>query len=214
MSMVKTTKISCPVCGKESDFTVWQSLNTALDPEAKQALLDGSLFRFVCPHCGHSGKVEYSMLYHDAEHQTMIYLTTPGEVDTVREALAKADAAMGPLLTGYRKRIVLDLETLREKQTILDLGLDDREVELIKLYIYQIMEERTSTLSVEKILFQHKDGKFCLEFRGETSLCVPFPEEVFRQPPSLLKVRAKDDELIVDAQWAWEYLKNRWKRKS
>ena len=44
MSMERKETVTCPECGQEQDFIVWHSLNGDLDPEAKQRLLDGTLF--------------------------------------------------------------------------------------------------------------------------------------------------------------------------
>ena len=36
MSIERTEIITCPKCGKNSSFTIWDSLNTMLDPEGKE----------------------------------------------------------------------------------------------------------------------------------------------------------------------------------
>ncbi len=42
----------CPDCGKSAPFTVWDSINTALNPELKQEVLDRSLpFRVPLLRC-------------------------------------------------------------------------------------------------------------------------------------------------------------------
>ena len=79
-------KIRCPGCGKEHDFAIWNSINTALEPELKEKVMNGSLFRTVCPHCGQAIDVVYPCLYHQVEEKRMIYYA-PGE-DAMREAQA------------------------------------------------------------------------------------------------------------------------------
>ena len=37
MSLSYKEKLLCPLCGEESEFTHWQSINTAQDPELKRA---------------------------------------------------------------------------------------------------------------------------------------------------------------------------------
>jgi len=51
MSKSSEVQIQCPDCKKESSFTIWDSVNVDLDPELKQAVMDGSLFQFQCPFC-------------------------------------------------------------------------------------------------------------------------------------------------------------------
>lgn len=52
MSMYEKEKIQCPVCGTTGEFEMWKSVNTVLNPEKKEQLLSGSLFQYICPHCG------------------------------------------------------------------------------------------------------------------------------------------------------------------
>ena len=39
MSLKNTQKIKCPDCGTEGEFTIWQSINTKLNPQAKDRVL-------------------------------------------------------------------------------------------------------------------------------------------------------------------------------
>ena len=80
MSMERKETITCPECGHTQDFIIWQTLNGDLDPEAKQQLLDGTLFRFECNKCGHKSNVDYGILYHDMMHQAMIYYVDENSV--------------------------------------------------------------------------------------------------------------------------------------
>lgn len=68
MSIERKEMIICPKCGHEQEFLVWQSLNGDINPEAKQQLIDGTLFHFECEKCGDKSNVDYSMLYHDMTH--------------------------------------------------------------------------------------------------------------------------------------------------
>ena len=53
MSSQRSEKITCPGCGKEHDFEMWNSLNTMLDPDMKEKLLSKEMFQFICSaHCG------------------------------------------------------------------------------------------------------------------------------------------------------------------
>lgn len=62
MSKTRIMPVTCPSCGKDSDFTVWESINTMLDPEMKAKVRDGSAFTFECPHCGAEVQVEYEKI--------------------------------------------------------------------------------------------------------------------------------------------------------
>ncbi len=42
MSRHHIEKVTCPSCHHEGDFEVWDSINTALDPEMKEKVLNQS----------------------------------------------------------------------------------------------------------------------------------------------------------------------------
>lgn len=45
--MPRRETIICPKCGQESEFTIWRSINTMLDPEMKKVVRDKSAFRLI-----------------------------------------------------------------------------------------------------------------------------------------------------------------------
>lgn len=73
MSQRREISLTCPQCGKEHPFIIWNSINTTLDPEMKEAVKDRSAFRFVCPNCGAETYVDYDLLYHQMEDRIMIH---------------------------------------------------------------------------------------------------------------------------------------------
>ena len=64
MSKHYETTITCPKCGKEAPFRIWESINTTLDPEMKEKVKDRSAFLFTCPNCS-----EVSHLQRDLSEQ-------------------------------------------------------------------------------------------------------------------------------------------------
>ena len=65
MSMPNETMITCPSCGNEQKFTIWNSVNVSLSPELKQKIISGELINFCCDKCGDKSRLVYPMLYHD-----------------------------------------------------------------------------------------------------------------------------------------------------
>ena len=72
MSLFRSVMITCPKCNKEGSYGVWDSVNVDLDPKLKTKVMDGSLFKWVCPHCGKEFNAPYSFLYHDMKHNFMV----------------------------------------------------------------------------------------------------------------------------------------------
>lgn len=79
MSISQPITITCPKCHTESEYVMWESINTMLDPEMKSAVRDGSAFLFTCPECGAKTNVDYGFLYHQMEDRIMIHYASSDE---------------------------------------------------------------------------------------------------------------------------------------
>ena len=85
MSRHHIEKVTCPSCHHEGDFELWDSINTALDPEMKEKVLNKSIFLYTCPSCGETFRLNYPTLYHQMEDLIMIYLVSESEVEKTYE---------------------------------------------------------------------------------------------------------------------------------
>ena len=85
MSRHHIEKVTCPSCHHEGDFELWASINTALDPEMKEKVLNKSIFLYTCPSCGETFRLNYPTLYHQMEDLIMIYLVSESEVEKTYE---------------------------------------------------------------------------------------------------------------------------------
>ena len=136
--------VRCPGCNTEAPFTIYRSLNVTLDPDAKQSLLSGELFRFTCPSCGAATQVVYPMLYHDMQRKLMIWLMPDDGDDDLRpERPAPPDPPgipQGGAMAGYTARSVGSLNELLEKVLIFDFELDDLALEMVKIVIATQLE--------------------------------------------------------------------------
>ena len=117
---------SCSHCRKQTEVPVRQSINTALDPEVKARVKDGSLFVWECPYCGHRNLAVYQTLYHDPDARLMVWLL-PGQ-----EQAPKAVEEAVKDLDDYTLRLVRNVGDLVEKVNVHDTGLDDVVLEMCK----------------------------------------------------------------------------------
>ncbi len=144
-------RTECPHCGEKSARKVLTNLNVDKTPEIRAAVQDLSCFRWVCPNCGVSSLVVDPCLYHDMSNQFMVWLFPDGRPQEV--------GGFDPL-AGYTLRYVDDLNAFREKINVLERGLDDRAVELMKLLLlFQLHRD----LDVVELLFHDlndHDGTF------------------------------------------------------
>lgn len=210
MSMERKETVTCPECGNVQDFIVWQTLNGDLDPEAKQQLLDGTLFSFECSKCGYKSNVDYSTLYHDMTNKAMVYYVDEESVKQTIETMVDAENKMGFAMPGYRKRIVTDQNALREKAIIFEHGLDDRVIEIIKLIYLANASKQFPEADIKEVYFLVSDGEYILEFVGNSPLSAEIPTGMYDSIKTDFAERletAGNEEPIINIGWASEFLK-------
>lgn len=209
MSRQSKKTITCPECGEVNEFIIWQSLNGDMDPEAKQQLLDGTLFGFECKKCGHKSSVSYPILYHDMKNEAMVYYVDEDSVEKTQAIMSDTENKTGPEMSGYRKRIVTDQNALREKAIIFEHGLDDRIIEIIKLLYYFNATEKFPDANITAIYFLVADGKFILEFFGDNTLSAEIPISMYDNVKKKYADRleaAGNTESIINLDWARAFL--------
>ncbi|MCI1965570.1 MAG: CpXC domain-containing protein [Oscillospiraceae bacterium] len=132
-----TEEISCPQCGAAVKTELWPGVDAAQNPDRKARVLNETMFDWSCPECGYTARFLYPFLYHDPERNYMVYLSPNGggceEIDLEKEF---------PQLHGVAKRLVTTPEALKEKILIFDAGLDDRAVELVKLALAGVLDQK------------------------------------------------------------------------
>ena len=133
MSKHHMEKLTCPSCHHDGDFEVWDSINTVLDPEMKEKVLNQSIFLYTCPNCGETFRLNFPILYHQMEDLVMIYLVPESEVEKTYEIFYEKNALADFHTEKYLNRIVTSANQLVEKIQIFDAGKDDRIMELVKL---------------------------------------------------------------------------------
>ena len=213
MSSKEIQRIVCPKCGAEHDFEVWSSINTELDPSLKKKVVNGELFRTVCPSCGQPIDVVYPCLYHDMGKKIMIYYA-PG-----KEAMDKASAAMEegmddvrnrrgfePGKEGYRNRVVGSLYDLQEKIALFEAGLDDRIVEICKVIVgSELQESRPDAVFDDLLYYRGQDGddRLALMKEGNSFASIAIPREVYDEVGAVYKALIDNygDEMVIDMDW-------------
>ena len=203
MSLESKEIIKCPECGKDNEFIVWQSLNGDLDSDAKQKLLDGTLFHFQCEYCGCESNIVYPILYNDMSNEVMIYFAKEDEIEEIKGTFA-FESKFGQAMADYRIRIVTDQNSLREKAIIFENKLDDRVVEILKLIYFSNLKQTRPDAKVEVAYFMVENGEYYIHFLGETPLTANVSPSLYQQIADDLvgKLEKVENEYIIDMQWA------------
>ena len=218
MSMKRAATYTCPECGTECSFTMWESLNADLDPEAKETLIAGKLFDQECSNCHKHTNVIYPILYHDMEHKIMIQLI--GEDDDIAEQVKQFKMAINSLNNQFKKkqddnyqyRVVNDHNDLREKALIFNDGLDDKVIEVLKkAFLLKLKSEKPDINIKHAYYLPETDGKYGLEFISEEDcLQYVFNENLYNDiHNTMLKENPEkvlEKTFIVDETWAAAYI--------
>ncbi len=212
MSKISEETIKCPKCGKESKFVMWSSINTVLDPEMKKKVLTGEIFKFKCNKCGCEARINYSSLYHQMEDRIMIYyVQDEEEYESACNMFSGEDMPEifeDLMAEKYLYRIVTSPGKLREKIIIFDNGLDDRVIEIAK--IFYIGQAKEQGIKEKHIFFDvSSEGKYMFiifDENGETKmasiekeLLEKIREEVLKDSPDI-----REDRFDIDENWALE----------
>lgn len=80
MSKIENVTIKCPECGAEINYRYYRSINVTLDPELKEMVYDGSIFKLTCSKCGGTITLVPPFLYHDIDKKMMVQLEDYGNL--------------------------------------------------------------------------------------------------------------------------------------
>lgn len=212
MSKRKIEIVKCSKCGAEGEFPVWESLNSVLDPEAKADLMESCLFEYTCPKCGTLQNFTYDMLYHQMDSDFMIQLCEDeGKIarykDMFDEFSQNAGGVLKAIESEYKFRIVRSRNRLREKIYIFDHNLDDRVIEIMKLFLMVDITEKNPDHVVDEMFLEISDkvpSRFAIHLtNGQWGSC-PFIQEIYDRFKEDM-IDPSDDgkrEYFVDLDWA------------
>ncbi len=215
MSKKYTTVINCPECNNKQEFTRWESINTTLDPELKQAVRDLSLFRFTCSNCGYIADVNYGFLYHQMEdHVWMHYITNHDTFDEINNFINTDNEMFKNLArNNYLIRIVFSRENLLEKLAIIDVGLDDRVIEILKFMISAYIRDKHGDDFFEDVYFVvGENNSYSLEFvsQGKSIGTYEITNEMYdnvKEDYSPFFEKIPEKNFIIDIDWAYNFWK-------
>lgn len=159
--MPQNIHIECPVCQTKAVRSVEIAINTRLNPQLKTALLDGSLLAFECENCGSKRQIETQLMYHDPDQEVLIYLAP--DYNQKREAITKGlyDVMKKENIPidNYHLRIVTSVPLLVEKIQIFDFGVNDQEMEVVKLLTDGLFAKQEPDQQVLNRFFYIKDNE-------------------------------------------------------
>lgn len=201
MSKMEVTKLNCPKCDTKNSNKTWKYINVSLNPEFKEKVLNQSLFKFKCSNCGYEALLDYSLNYQDDDKKLCIYyVTNQQELDEVEDLLNDEEGMISDT-KDYKNRIVCSQEDLIEKIVLEEEQLDDRIVEIIKVFFYKNVKSQKD-IQIDSIRFCKEDG-YVLRFlnQGFEEARVMFDKELYDKVKADY-IQSINTEPRIDFDWA------------
>lgn len=141
MSKVINQQVNCPKCRSVIDKKLWISVNPQLAPSLRKKIMDESLFDFCCPKCKYKSQLEYPFIYNDIKNNFILYFIPSTNKNKIYFNRASKEY---PQLNNKKKRLVKELNQVKEKIIIFENNLDDRAIELTKYSLNTIIRNKSN----------------------------------------------------------------------
>ena len=142
----------CKSCGGQFETEYNSNISSEDDPEILNAFFDSSLFHKTCPECGREAILDDVFAYTDVKNKAvlvMVPLDYPDREDVILGI--KEGIQENPELS---LRIVDSVKRLIEKAKIFHLGLDDRIIEILKVFeVYDLNADLDANYSSADLYF-------------------------------------------------------------
>jgi hypothetical protein len=197
MAILGVTRVRCPACDREAECQLVQSINTRADTAAKVRLLAGELNVLTCP-CGRRTQLSATVLFHDPDASYWCQVCPGGE-----RALAEGEAAFRVAGASGTQRLVPSLNALVEKVKLLDAGLDDWAIEMVKVLLLASREDRDleRVLLFDRVDPDHNTIDWVL-FEDAGARPMTSPLGVYTKLAGRVQGRPASLELRIDRAWA------------
>ena len=210
MPIYNEINVKCRWCGNEHKYRHCGSINITRYKEKKYTILNNSFFQFRCSECGKISQVTYKFLYYDTEKKIMICMI-PDYSESLRgelEHFIKDNISEDILKENYIMRVVSNINQLTEKILINDNDLDDRIIELLKVYYMSMFRRSNENEEIEElglnlngdtkyITFFLKDGRG-QSFKIDKRLCEEFEKKYIKMLDENEQKRFEE----INVKWA------------
>lgn len=219
-SIVKPTM--CPACGKLFDYNMYPMIHIPGDNKLRKKILNKTLFFPKCPFCGEEFKLKANCFYRDDIRQELIVVLEKPDKKLERMLMQDnlplndlgIDERMADFIKAiFKRRIVYNVDSFREKILVFDSNYDDRIIELMKYSLSHLLE-KDNHMPVYRIFLEESSGNQLL-FVAIMGSKPPFEYVTAKTPSSAYShyrdkylnklAKPEDDEYIFcDQKWASE----------
>ncbi len=196
--------LRCPFCNSEQHHNLYPVVDLVEYPSLKLGLLTDSLFSVRCTKCNNQFAVSHEMLVLDKDASFAVLLAPDSTLTEIPEPSIEVQKL-------ETLRLVNSSDQLKEKLLLLDAGLDDKTIELCKMYLIMKMERPGYTLLYADQQVAQGQLLFTLfNEKGEMEETIQCSDGLYTQ---LLKTAEaftlKPGFLLrIDQSWALKEIKN------
>ena len=202
--------ITCPQCHGTFTFTTYPAIDTKDDGMWAEKVRTGEAFLGKCPHCGWETHYDYSFLYKEREKNFLMYYAANEEDYKSGYAMMTGHDSMvdWEKISSWTRRVVTSREDVLEKLMILDDGLDDRIIEILKALAFVSLHQHKPELSVDTVLFDRgSDGNHYFRFseKGKVVAAYAFERPMYERVKRNLGENLRHltgGEVVINSQWA------------
>lgn len=155
-------KITC-LCDTENEIDIPAEFDADADPTVIGKILDGSFLTFTCKSCGKKLKPEAPVRIVSAAGKFDLFLVP--EEERISYLNGKTAYRAGTA-AGVTSRIVIGFPELVEKLKVIEAGLDDRAVEVIKYYLLLKADETHPDTEILLYFHERRDDKLVFHVHG------------------------------------------------
>jgi CpXC protein len=140
MAVFHPHTVQC-VCGKVIVVQLADSINVKRAPESREKILKGELHREICPSCSREIVIEKTFYYTDLTRNSLFKVCPRGQRHKWKQVSKELDIASSFVPSRVSEietrslRVVFGMDELREKLVAQDIRLDDRLIELLKVFL-------------------------------------------------------------------------------
>jgi hypothetical protein len=160
--------IACEHCGTEYNHLAHNIVQKTESPGLAQKIVDDEFFDAVCPNCHRTTRIDHPVVYVDAaNHALFAYIDSDIEFALAQAQMVEWMREFGVDNKNSTVRIVSMQNELREKVLLLKNSLDDRVIEILKLWALDRVRDEGHMQEFEEIRCALlEDGDLNVDFVG------------------------------------------------
>jgi hypothetical protein len=202
--------IECKYCGAEYDHAAHHVVEKCSSSHLVSDIINDEFFYAVCPHCHRMTGVDHPVVYADIENDVFIaYFDSDIEFALAHNQITQWIEEFGVNLKHNFVRIVSSQNELREKLILLENNLDDRVIEVIKLWSLEKLRQEGRKQEFEEMRCGvMDDGSLNIDFVGDPAMHIGLRKGYYKMVADKLLpiINQLETPLEVSTEWAVEFI--------